>query len=314
MQLIHYLSFMAIFLGSVFEASEWSYTGEEHGPDNWHKIEGYEQCAGQHQSPIDIDEDDAQHWAHLTDFHFKNYDVVEGVSLQISNNGHTAQVVPSGAKMTLTGGGFSTEYTLWQFHFHWGSKDSQGSEHTMNGRSYPMEVHFVHYKSKFDSPNAAIASGEKDALAVLGWFYEISDYDNQNYVDLLNDLQKVSNKSIASSVIGSTFKLNNLFQEALGPYYRYEGSLTTPPCSEIVQWTVFEKTIKISSRQMETFRELVDDNAGAIVDNYRRPQPMNGRTLGKYTGEPMTAKANQLSYKMMVFIVTGVMGALALIL
>merc|ERR1712240_817155 len=79
-----------------------------------------------------------------------------------------------GAGSSLTGGALQGEYQLWQFHAHWGDCDEKGSEHTVEGKMYPAELHLVHWnKSKYSSPNEA--AGEPDGLAVLGMFLEVGE-------------------------------------------------------------------------------------------------------------------------------------------
>ena len=92
----------------------------------------------------------------------------------------------------VSGGGLSGEYQLAQFHFHWGVPEElggprRGSEHTVNGRQSPAEVHFVHYKTKFANLGEAVESGEKDALAVIGVLIE----SDKSAVEMLGDDMEV---------------------------------------------------------------------------------------------------------------------------
>ena len=96
----------------------------------------------------------------------------------MKNTGHGFAISGGGiADCRLSGGGLEDTYQLAQFHFHWGVAPTpgaprRGSEHTVNGRHSPVEIHFVHYKTKFPDLTAAVKSGESDALAVIGLMLE----------------------------------------------------------------------------------------------------------------------------------------------
>ena len=78
------------------------------------------------------------------------------------------------ASGSLMGG---EKYVLDSFHFHWGSKDSMGSEHTLGGKSYAAELHLVHYNTKYGSKDAALKSGDPKGLAVFGILFEVSIFN-----------------------------------------------------------------------------------------------------------------------------------------
>jgi hypothetical protein len=80
--------------------------------------------------------------------------------------------LPNDQKPSFTGGGFTDTYVFQQLHFHWGSDDSIGSEHTVNGKSYPGELHLVHYNSKYGDYKSALK--HSDGLAVLGVLFQVS--------------------------------------------------------------------------------------------------------------------------------------------
>ncbi len=143
------------------------------------------------------------------------------------------------------------DYNLLQFHFH------TGSEHTINGTQYPMEVHLVHQND----------AGE---LAVVGIMFEEGNENAflKNFSDNLpaakDDNYSSTTKVNAGDLIPST-----------GGYFTYSGSLTTPPCSEIVTWIVMKNPIQISASQIENFHTIMHDN-------FRPTQPLNGRVIDDY--------------------------------
>ena len=77
--------------------------------------------------------------------------------------------------IVITGGGLKGEYKVAQFHFHWGITDAEGSEHLLDGKASPLEMHVVTMKTRFDSLRKALESHDRDALAVFGVFYQIND-------------------------------------------------------------------------------------------------------------------------------------------
>ncbi|CAG5126691.1 unnamed protein product, partial [Candidula unifasciata] len=148
----------------------WSYSGE-HGPAKWKA--DFSACGRDQQSPINIYEGDVQLEPTMANqsFKFENYDTVAGVSMTLKNNGHAAVVSLAGTTpVTVTGGGLpSGVFRALQFHFHWGSTSKSGSEHFISSHAYPMELHIVHYNTKYGNVSEAIQN--PDGLAVLGFMY-----------------------------------------------------------------------------------------------------------------------------------------------
>lgn len=143
---------------------------------------------------------------------------------------------------TLRGGGLKEEYTLDHFHFHW------GSEHTIRGRRYPLEMHLVHYATRFGS--IASAKGQHEGIAVLGVLFELSLDDDENFAILINSMKKVVKKVHNSVKVHEGIAPDSFLPRETGGYYRYSGSLTTPTCDEGVIWTVFTSTVPISQQQV----------------------------------------------------------------
>ncbi|KAK4325794.1 hypothetical protein Pmani_003638, partial [Petrolisthes manimaculis] len=171
------------------------------------------------------------------------------------NNGHSAQVeIDARNAPRVKDGGLKGEYIFAQFHFHWGSDSTLGSEHTIDGVRYPMELHLVHYKASYGSLGEAVR--RRDGLAVLGVMLEVSETDNPALTPIANALKMVNDSGMFA-----------------------DGSLTTPTCNEVVTWTVFDNAIPISEKQLRSFRALRDDRGGNIVNNFRPPQPLNNRKV-----------------------------------
>jgi len=205
-------------------------------------------------------------------------------SSSLNNNGHTAQVnvyaPDSATDGILSGGPLSEDYKILQFHFHWGKDSSRGSEHTINGKEYPIELHIVHYKGSLS--NLTEILNTPDGLAVTGFMFEVDTADNIALRPLTDALKNViaSDSSVAFETSG--FRVDQLIRDVtpIGGNYKYshyEGSLTTPTCNEAVMWINFLDPLKISEAQLDLFRAMMDSHGHNIVDNYRPPQPLNGR-------------------------------------
>ncbi|ESO11606.1 hypothetical protein HELRODRAFT_71763 [Helobdella robusta] len=215
------------------------------GPSHW-----YEQspnCNGSRQSPIEITTSTLN--TSLTPFVFNKYDVIPS-KIVVTNNGHTVTVSLPNDVLTIRDGGLDSQYTFAQFHFHWGSNDSYGSEHLDHNKAYSAELHFVHWNSgKYSS--VAESYNYADGLAVLGVLIDVHDPRINQDLDILTEsFHSIEYLNNWTSV--APFKLINLFPPERD-YYRYYGSLTTPGCNEIVVWTLFKNPIYLSSVQVFIF-------------------------------------------------------------
>ncbi|XP_048729997.2 carbonic anhydrase-like [Ostrea edulis] len=257
-------------------AHAWDYSD----PASWNST--YSNCGGTSQSPIALTE------SSMTPASFEPFSVTgDNVTLTetLSNNGHSA-VVAISQTITVTGGGLGGTFKVAQFHFHWGNDSTTGSEHTLNGQQYPMELHIVTYNSSYADLNTALP--QSDGLAVLGFFFQISSSDNPNFAPIVSGLSSIAAKDATHSITG--FMLKDLMTASMSKFYRYKGSLTTPTCDESVTWTVFAEALSISETQLATFRTLYEDSGSTIqmVDNYRPTLALNGRTVNVYSNSAQT--------------------------
>ncbi|KAK1795416.1 hypothetical protein P4O66_010592 [Electrophorus voltai] len=237
---------------TVTMSGGWGYA-EHNGPDKWFR--NFPIANGPRQSPINIVSAEAAYDHALQPLALK-YDPSN--SLDILNNGHSFQVTfaDDADSSTLTGGPVSGTYRLKQFHFHWGSSDDKGSEHTVDSKMFPAELHLVHWNTAY--PSFSEAASKPDGLAVVGIFLE------------------------GTQTSFADFDPSVLLPDSLD-YWTYDGSLTTPPLLQSVTWIVCKQPISISSVQMEEFRNLLFSAEGEperyMVDNYRSPQPLKGRKI-----------------------------------
>ncbi|XP_040849597.1 carbonic anhydrase 2 isoform X1 [Ochotona curzoniae] len=251
----------------------WGY-GKHNGPEHWHKE--FPIANGERQSPIDIDTHAAKHDASLKPLQVC-YE--QPISRRIINNGHSFNVEfdDSNDKAVLKDGPLEGTYRLIQFHFHWGSADGQGSEHTVNKKKYAAELHLVHWNTKYGDFGKAVQ--HPDGLAVLGIFLKIGSANPglQRIVDTLSSI-----KTKGKSVDFANFDPRGLIPGSLD-YWTYPGSLTTPPLLECVTWIVLKEPISVSSEQMLGFRHLSFNKDGEpedpMVDNWRPAQPLKSRQV-----------------------------------
>lgn len=228
----------------------WSYTGAD-GPDQWGTLAaGCQPGPTGSQSPINIEP------SNLVPVVPATAGAVElsyqPTAFEVENNGHTIEAVPDDKQadyITIDG----ERYYLQQFHFH------NPSEHTVDGESFPMEVHFV---NKADDGHIAVlgvplATGsENAALSELFSKMPATKTDEQSMVALEEKINPADVIPVDSQVA------------------RYSGSLTTPPCSEPVEWSVFLTPSSISDAQAAAFNAI-------FADNHRPTQPLNGRVVNE---------------------------------
>jgi carbonic anhydrase len=221
------------------EPPHWAYTGDV-GPEFWGSLSAeFATCSsGTAQSPIDLA---APSLIGLSNLEF-NYGPTAGT---VVNNGHTIQVnLQPGNEVVLDG----KTYGLAQFHFH------LPSEHTVDGSPAPLEVHLVHKD----------ASGN---LAVVGVFIE-EGASNAALTPVWGNIPATAG---GESPLAAKFNPTTLLPGDR-QVWRYDGSLTTPPCSEGVEWNVMHGAIALSSEQIAQFASLYSGNARPV-------QPLGSRTL-----------------------------------
>ncbi|NWI45794.1 CAH4 anhydrase, partial [Picathartes gymnocephalus] len=247
-------------------------------PPQWHQINTA--CRGQKQSPVNIVTRNVVSDRSLKALAFEGYGVKGSAKWHLENNGHTKVTLNTSPK--IGGGGLGRKYKAVEFHFHWGvpgePQTIPGSEHSIDGEKYPMELHVVHIRE--DVSDVTEAKKTPDGLAVLAFFVKVGEA-NKNYASLLKELDNIKYKGQSAQM--ESLPLSSLLppEEDLGRYYRYQGSLTTPDCYEGVTWTVFEKPIELSLLQLSQFSGLhfAGQNSSAMVENFRPAQPLHGRSV-----------------------------------
>ena len=224
---------------SSHEAPHWTYEGKE-GPTYWGSISPeYATCStGKSQSPVDLSSAVPTDLAKLQ-FHY------QPSKINIINNGHTIQEnYDAGSYFELDG----VRYDLQQFHFH------VPSEHTINGKHTAAEMHLVHKNAEGN-------------LAVVGILIH-AGAQNPAFRSTWEHLSAVAGPV---QQFADTANAANMLP-ALQTTYRYDGSLTTPPCTEGVKWFVMMNQIELSQTQINSLAQILKH------DN-RPVQPLNNRKI-----------------------------------
>ena len=220
--------------------AEWGYSGKI-GPEHWGDIKPKKFCMckrGVNQSPIDLNR--------FVDAKLPKLKIhYAGISYDVVNNGHTIKVTTQGKNEVVVDG---ITFHLKQFHFH------TPSENKINSKQFPMEAHFVH-------------KSDNDEYLVIALMFEEGE-ENKALQKMLNDL---------SAKVGEKRKLHEMFNPGeLFPrkldYYRFEGSFTTPPCTEGVRWIVLKNPVTASKEQIEKMHKIMGNNNRPV-------QPLKARVI-----------------------------------
>ncbi|XP_078602377.1 carbonic anhydrase-related protein 10-like isoform X2 [Branchiostoma floridae x Branchiostoma japonicum] len=259
----------------------WTYEGIT-GPQFWGLVNSdWVMCKdGKMQSPINFRANQILYDPNLIPINFdSDTDKMNGTLL---NTGHDLTFqVDDRNRVNLTGGPLSYLYRLQELRLHYGSIDSQGSEHSVDGYSFPGELQLLFYNYDLYGDLAEATKGTS-GLAIISLFIQIGNSTNPELDKLLwsDRLQNVTYKGSAARV--EDFNLTNLFPTT--PHYMtYQGSLTSPDCAETVTWIVMNKPVYISRKKMNQLRNLWQNTMGQketpLADNFRPTSNLNSRTI-----------------------------------
>lgn len=240
----------------------WSYDN----PSEWRKH--FPSANGSSQSPIDIDSHKSVPFDYPKFSFSKKYHSNELFKLVNSGCQVTATLADhtygqSDKDLWFTGGGLIGTFYFVNFHLHWGRDDRHGSEHKIDDRQFPAEGHVV------------FRNRETQETAVFAFLFTIADFFHSNNKEWDKYADAASQLTHVNDTIQCMFNLHDLMRVNDRSFYRYVGSLTTPPCTEGVIWTIFKDKIAIKEESLVQLRKNI------LTKVYRPVQPLNNRVIYK---------------------------------
>uniref|UniRef100_A0A665VAI3 protein-tyrosine-phosphatase n=1 Tax=Echeneis naucrates TaxID=173247 RepID=A0A665VAI3_ECHNA len=245
----------------------------------------YPECGERNQSPINIVDQDTKVSTEYQELTLEGFDSESSNKTSMKNTGKTVAIMLKDDYF-VRGAGLPGRFKAEKVEFHWGPNNgSEGSEHSINSRRYPVEMQIYMYNSDdFDSLSAALR--EKRIIAAMAVFFQVGGKDNPAVEPIIHGLKGVVHHEKETFL--EPFVLKDLLPSSLGSYYRYTGSLTTPPCSKVVEWIVFSRPIYVSYKQLEAFYSIFtteqQDHVKSVEylrSNFRPIQSLDNRHVFK---------------------------------
>ncbi|XP_021332937.1 receptor-type tyrosine-protein phosphatase gamma [Danio rerio] len=260
----------------------WAYSGT-YGPRRW--ASAYPECGERNQSPVDILDPETQVSQECQELTLDGFETKSSNRTTMKNTGKTVSIVLKNDYF-VRGAGLPGRFKAEKVEFHWGSTNgSAGSEHSINGKKFPVEMQIYFYNSDdFDSLSTAIK--ERRIIAAMAVFFQVATKDNIAAEPIIAGLKRVVHHEKETNL--GSFILRDLLPSSLGSYYRYTGSLTTPPCSKVVEWIIFSRPVYLSYHQLEAFYSIFtteqQDHVKSVDylrNNHRPIQDLDSRRIFK---------------------------------
>ncbi|RVE72696.1 hypothetical protein OJAV_G00043530 [Oryzias javanicus] len=255
-----------------------------YGPDEgW--VSAFPECREKNQSPINIVDKDAKVSTEYQELILEGFDTKSSNKTTMKNTGKTVAITLKD-EYFVQGGGLPGRFKAEKLEFHWGPVNgSDGSEHSVDGRRFPVEMQIFMYNSDdFDSLGAALR--QRRMIAAMAVFFQVGGRDYHAADAIIHGLKGVVHHEKETFL--EPFVLKDLLPPSLGSYYRYSGSLTTPPCSKVVEWIIFSRPIYISYKQLEAFYSIFtteqQDHVKSVEylrSNFRPVQSLDSRIVSK---------------------------------
>ncbi|KAH8280570.1 hypothetical protein KR018_010275 [Drosophila ironensis] len=247
-----------------------------HGPHTWMGKQSGRSLEDEpcFQSPVNIDENQIQRLAIRELLNWNHYDDLPS-SIILENTGQTLVLRAQfhGNAPTISGADLLASYTFLELRFHWGWCNSEGSEHTINHRKFPLEMQVMH-RAGSGIPRSCTSSYD---LLMIGYVFELSAH-NPFLDPLVQNLRLVQQPGKRVEI--PPFPLSYLMYTFRTGFYSYGGSLTHPPCYQGTEWFIFPESLAISDFQLRHFRLLLGaDGASPITRNCRPVQHMGNRVV-----------------------------------
>uniref|UniRef100_A0A673Y4C4 protein-tyrosine-phosphatase n=1 Tax=Salmo trutta TaxID=8032 RepID=A0A673Y4C4_SALTR len=245
----------------------------------------YPECRQRNQSPINIVDQDTKVSMEYQELTLDGFEAESSNKTSMKNTGKTVAIMLKDDYF-VRGAGLPGRFKAEKVEFHWGqSNGSDGSEHSINGRRFPVEMQIYMYNSDdFDSLSAAMR--QKRIIAAMSVFFQVGLKDNPAVDPIIHGLRGVVHHEKETFL--EPFVLRDLLPSSLGSYYRYTGSLTIPPCSKVVEWIVFNRPVFLSYKQLEAFYSIFtteqQDHVKSVEylrSNFRPIQSLDNRDVFK---------------------------------
>jgi carbonic anhydrase len=262
--------------------NDWTYAdthcwGEIEKPDpndETQKVVAYPVCkeSSMRQSPIAINTSNVvSQPAHGKDTFLNYVKYHPMLHLKVTNTGHTLEIADKTNGRTHMGLGYLTYgdhyYFVQNFNLHF------PSEHVINGKQHAAELHIVHQMQQHWGKDAFKGKAANEVL-VAAIFFDIGDEENPLLEQMLPSPGEQVDKDWTKTLQEPLDLMRALGPILGGDYYRYDGSFTTPPCSEIIKWFVFRQSLSMSLAQWNSFKALFANPANA-----RPVKPLNDRAV-----------------------------------
>uniref|UniRef100_A0A673Y4T5 protein-tyrosine-phosphatase n=1 Tax=Salmo trutta TaxID=8032 RepID=A0A673Y4T5_SALTR len=250
-----------------------------------HHSTAYPECRQRNQSPINIVDQDTKVSMEYQELTLDGFEAESSNKTSMKNTGKTVAIMLKDDYF-VRGAGLPGRFKAEKVEFHWGqSNGSDGSEHSINGRRFPVEMQIYMYNSDdFDSLSAAMR--QKRIIAAMSVFFQVGLKDNPAVDPIIHGLRGVVHHEKETFL--EPFVLRDLLPSSLGSYYRYTGSLTIPPCSKVVEWIVFNRPVFLSYKQLEAFYSIFtteqQDHVKSVEylrSNFRPIQSLDNRDVFK---------------------------------
>ena len=284
----------------IVSKASWDYksSDESYGPEKWHLLS--DRCSGQRQSPIDIVTANAEEH-NGPNFPIKFILPQSGqadnftVKGTLKNNGRAlgfgvdSEIAP--IKIAFRG-----LYTLKQFHFHFGCENESGSEHSIDGKRFPGEIHFVFSNDKYSTMENVIQA--PDGLLVIAFFLDVDESVVNSEMNKINQLLTEVSLPKEKEAVEEGIQIINLvpaLKEGIRnlKWFGYKGSLPAPPCFESVIWMVFQRPVKVKNAILDNWRKMLQGSHNRMCGNFRPVQPLNGRKIVTFSLKPLPTPPNQ---------------------
>ncbi|XP_046882571.1 receptor-type tyrosine-protein phosphatase gamma [Hypomesus transpacificus] len=265
------------------EESYWAYSGTYGPEEGW--ASAYPECRERNQSPINIADQDTKVSTEYQELTLDGFENESSNKTSMKNTGKTVAIMLKDDYF-VRGAGLPGRFKAEKVEFHWGQNNgSEGSEHSISGRRFPVEMQIYMYNSDdFDSLSTAIR--ERRTIAAMTVFFQVGLKDNPAVDPIIHGLRGVVHHEKETFL--EPFILRDLLPSSLTSYYRYTGSLTTPPCSRVVEWIIFSRPVFVSYKQLEAFYSIFtteqQDHVKSVEylrSNFRPLQSLDSRDVYK---------------------------------